>query len=117
MNPPAAPDRWLVDFVRLSPAAESFALTNKPAAAIISVLSGSTVLSSPASSYGPVAQLGERTVQFYAPKFGDVAQASGGRFASMPPKKSIRACSSAGSASGTVLAIVLYLMREPRGSP
>ena len=27
------------------------------------------------------------------------------------------ACSSAGSASGTVLAIVLYLMREPRGSP
>nr|DAO37543.1 MAG TPA: hypothetical protein [Caudoviricetes sp.] len=66
---------------------------------------------------GPVAQLGERTVQFYAPKFGDVAQASGRWFASMPPKKSIRACSSAGSASGAVLAIVLYLMREPRGSP
>ncbi len=31
--------------------------------------------------------------------------------------KRIWACSSAGSASGAVLAIVLYLMREPRGSP
>ena len=51
--------------------------------------------------YGPVAQLGERTVQFYAPKFGDVAQASGRWFASMPPKKSIRACSSAGRAFGS----------------
>ncbi len=51
--------------------------------------------------FGPVAQLGERTVQFYAPKFGDVAQASGGWFASMPPKKSIRACSSAGRAFGS----------------
>ena len=40
-------------------------------------------------------------VQFYAPKFGDVAQASGGWFASMPPKKSIRACSSAGRAFGS----------------
>ena len=51
--------------------------------------------------YGPVAQLGERTVQFYAPKFGDVAQASGRWFASMPQKKSIRACSSAGRAFGS----------------
>ncbi len=51
--------------------------------------------------FGPVAQLGERTVQFYAPKFGDVAQASGRWFASMPPKKSIRACSSAGRAFGS----------------
>ena len=50
---------------------------------------------------GGVAQLGERTVQFCVPKFGDVAQASGGWFASMPPKKSIRACSSAGRAFGS----------------
>ena len=77
-------------------------LTKRPEATIImhavrkAMLSESCIFMD-----GPVAQLGERTVQFYAPKFGDVAQASGRWFASMPPKKSIRACSSAGRAFGS----------------